>query len=87
MEPTEIKDKLRSFICHEILQKPDYPLADDESLINGGLVDSFAFVNIALFLEETFDVMIPDADLTVENMDTVDTITAYILEQVHSGMM
>lgn len=62
---------LRSYICQELLRNPTYPLLDDEPLITGGLIDSFALVQLAVFIEDTFEVYIPDTDFTVENMDTL----------------
>ena len=67
-------DRLRSFICTELLRDPDYPLGDDEPLISGGLIDSFSIAHLAVFIEREFAVYIADVDLTVENMDTLRQI-------------
>jgi acyl carrier protein len=72
MEVNEIKAKLKKFICDELIRKPDYPLEDDEHMISGGLIDSFSLAYIGVFIEGEFGVYIPDNDLTVENMDTLN---------------
>jgi acyl carrier protein len=64
-----------------MMSSPDYPLADDEPIITGGLIDSFSLVQLALFIEETFGVELPDPELTVENMDTLDLIVKRIEEK------
>ena len=74
-----VRKKLKKFILKEILQNPAYPLKPDEPLISGGLIDTFSVVQIAVFVEETFEIVIPDADLTVENMDTLDQMAGLIL--------
>ena len=79
MNETEIKDKLRTYICSEIIKNKDYPLQDDEPLITGGLVDSFSLVHIAVFIENEIEVKIPDTDLTIETMDTINAMTKRIL--------
>jgi acyl carrier protein len=71
-------DRLRSFICTELLRDPAYPLGDDEPLISGGLIDSFSIAYVAVFIENAFGVYIPDVDLTVENMDTLRQIAETI---------
>lgn len=76
---TAVRKKLKKFILNEILRNPDYRIKSDEPLISGGLIDSFSVVQIAVFVEETFGVVIPDADLTVENMDTLNQMTGLIL--------
>ena len=74
-----VRKKLKNFILKEILRNPDYPMKSDEPLISGGLIDSFSVVQIAVFVEETFEIVIPDADLTIENMDTLDQMAGLIL--------
>jgi acyl carrier protein len=75
---TETLDRLRGFICTELLRDPAYPLGDDEPLISGGLIDSFTVAHVAVFIENEFAVCIPDVDLTVENMDTLRQIVDLI---------
>ncbi len=77
---SEVRKELKKFILNEILRDTTYRIKPDEPLISGGLIDSFSVVQIAVFVEEAFDVVIPDADLTVKNMDTLDKITQLILE-------
>lgn len=71
MQETDIHDRLRRFILADLLRDPDYPLSDDEPLITGGLLDSFAVAQIGVFAEREFDVYIPDSDLSPESMDTL----------------
>jgi acyl carrier protein len=81
MNETEAKEKLKFYICHEIIKNKDYPLQDDERLLTSGLIDSFSLVYIAVFIENEFGVKIPDTDLTIENMDTInDAIKRIMLE-------
>ncbi len=79
-DATRIRAELREYICGELMHDPSYALADDEPLITGGLIDSFALALLAVFIEATFDVYIPDTDLTVERMDTLDQIVARVLQ-------
>ena len=83
MTADEVRAKLKAFICRELMGS-DCALADDEPLFTGGLIDSFSIAYIAVFIEETFDVYIPDTDLTVENMDTVEGIVARVVSELRS---
>jgi acyl carrier protein len=80
MNAQEMRDRLRDFVRSELLRKPDYPLAADEPLITGGLIDSFALAQIGVFVEDAFGVYLPDTDLTVANMDTIDRMVTCILK-------
>lgn len=75
---TEIREKLRQFIVEELLRRSDYRLEDDEPLISGGLIDSFSLAYIGVFIENAFGVYIPDTDLTVANMDSLDQMVARV---------
>lgn len=82
MTETKIKEMLRTYICSEIIKNKDYPLQDNESLLTGGLVDSFSLVHIAVFIEKEIGVKIPDTELSIETMDTVNTMTERILKEL-----
>ena len=78
MDIKEIKEKLKTFICKELLNNPAYPLQDEEPLITSGLMDSFSLAQIGVFAEIQFNVYIPDSDLTVDGMNTVNQMAARI---------
>lgn len=81
MNPIEVKERMRTFIRNELLGRADYPLADEEPLITGGLIDSFSLAQIGVFIEEAFGVYIPDTDLTVASMDTLNQMVARIVTE------
>ena len=75
---SEITSRLRIFICTELMQHPTYPLKDDEPLMSGGLIDSFCVAHIGVFIETAWGVYVPDPELTVEAMDTLNLIAARV---------
>jgi acyl carrier protein len=79
MEEAEVREKLRDFIVNELIRDDAYELEDDEGIITGGLMDSFALAEFGVFVEQAFDVYIPDADLTVAKMDTLDQMVARVM--------
>jgi acyl carrier protein len=78
MDDATIRAKLRDFITRELIRDESYELTDNEGIITEGLMDSFALAEFGVFIEEEFDVYIPDADLTVEKMDTLDQMVARV---------
>ena len=78
MDEATIRAKLRAFITRELIRDESYNLTDNEGIITEGLMDSFALAEFGVFIEEEFDVYIPDADLTVEKMDTLDQMVARV---------
>ena len=82
MDESQIKEKLRKFICTEIMNDPTYQIKDDEALITSGLMDSFSLAQIGVFAEIEFNVYIPDPELTVDNMNTINAMSARIMKKL-----
>ncbi len=74
-----LREKLRAYICKELIRDASYPLTDTEGIITGGLMDSFALAELAVYVEKEFGVYIPDADLTVAKMDTFDQMVVRVM--------
>ena len=49
-------------------------LADDEDLIDTGVVDSLGIFQLVAFLEERFGIAIADTDITPDNFATIERI-------------
>lgn len=79
MDESTVRETLRSFITRDLIRDPDYPLTDTEGIITGRLMDSFALAELGVFVEKEFDVYIPDPDLTVLKMNTLDQIVARVM--------
>lgn len=80
MKEEELREKIRRFITTDLIRDPGYELADDEGIITGGLMDSFALAELGVFIESEFDVYVPDPELTVDKMDTLDEIVSRVLK-------
>lgn len=74
IDDSAARQTLRDFITVHLMQDADYPLADDEPLFSEGLIDPAAMEELSLFIEEQFGLHIDAADLSTENIDTLDAI-------------
>lgn len=75
---TEITNTLATFIAEEILRQPGREIAADEALISSGLIDSFSLMDLALFVEDNFDVRIEDTELNADTFDTLEALAELI---------
>jgi acyl carrier protein len=53
-----------------------YQFNDD--LLNDGIIDSAGLVSFVVFIEEEFDLQIPDEDLLPQNFSSLTTAADYI---------
>lgn len=58
------------------------PLDDTLSLFEASIVDPTGLLEIVLFLEESYGIVVDEADLTPENFDTVELIARYALHRL-----
>jgi acyl carrier protein len=79
MEEAEVREKIRAFIVRDLIRDEEYELENDEGIITGGLMDSFALAEFGVFVEQEFNVYIPDADLTVAKMNTLDQMVDRVI--------
>jgi acyl carrier protein len=77
----EITSQLAGYIAAEILKQPKRAIAADAKLISSGMIDSFHLVDLALFIEEKFNVRIDDAELNAETFDSLDELSALIVQR------
>lgn len=82
MDEQTIREKLRAYITRDLIRDPNYPLTDTEGIITNGLMDSFSLAEFAVYVEQEFGVYIPDPDLTVEKMNTLDQMVARVLRDI-----
>jgi len=73
-----LTSSLATFIAEKILKQPKRVIAPDESLISGGLIDSFSLMDLALFVEDTYNVRIEDTELNADTFDTLNQLAALI---------
>ena len=72
-------DKIRRFILDKIaLGRGVTALADEESLVERGVIDSLGIFQLVSFLEETFGVHIGDEEILLENFSTIIDIDYFV---------
>jgi acyl carrier protein len=73
-----IDAEVRALLAERLqIAADDMPAGDGTSLLDLGL-DSTAILSLVVGLEETFDVEIPDRDITLDNFGAVDSIGRYL---------
>jgi acyl carrier protein len=76
MTTDEIRSALRRFIESELTAGAGF--ADDESLMESGLLSSMGIVRLVQFMNDHFHVTIEDVELEPDNFETLDAMTALV---------
>ena len=70
--------KLKDYIFKELVFTDDpASFGEDDDLLEAGL-DSMGIMRLVLFVEEEFNVMLPDDELEPENLQTLNRLSNWI---------
>jgi acyl carrier protein len=73
----------RAYITENFLYaRPNYVVAEDEHLLEKGVVDSMGMVELITFLQDQFGVEPADDEITEENFATLRRIAAFVLRKL-----
>ncbi|OQX95452.1 hypothetical protein B6I21_05370 [candidate division KSB1 bacterium 4572_119] len=76
----EMQKAVLEYVENEYLEDDDEELEVDTPLISGGIVDSFSMVSLKRFLENKYNISIPDEKATPEAFDSVNNICELVKE-------
>jgi acyl carrier protein len=80
----EIYESLSSFIATQILKQPTRVIKPEEPIISSGLIDSFNLVDLSLYIEKTFGVVVDDTELNRETFDNLSQLTQLVQSRMHT---
>jgi acyl carrier protein len=79
----DFKTPLRKFIEDNFLMGAQgAAFADSDSFMKKHIIDSTGFLELVLFLEETWGVTVDDDEMVPENLDSLDALQGYLARKV-----
>ena len=79
----DIKTQVRQYILNNFLMGGDPErITDGVSFIEKGIIDSTGVLELVSFLQETYGIRIEDAEMTPENLDSLEKIEKYVGSKV-----
>jgi acyl carrier protein len=74
-----MKSTIRQYILENILFTEDESaLHDEESFLDGGIIDSTGVMEIILFIEESYGFRVNDDEMLPANLDSVNKLATFI---------
>ena len=74
----DIATSLRQFIKENLLFGQDLALADRDSFMELGIVDSTGVLELVAFVEDHYRIAVEDHELVPENLDSIENLVAFI---------
>ena len=76
MDETKIKDKLKNHFME--IAPTGEELEFDTDLLNDWFIDSFAVVQIVMFLESEFQLELAPDDINEDNFFSIDSLSSFV---------
>ena len=74
-----IKDAVKAFVIENFLfGDTSNPLADTDSLIENGIIDSTGVLELVAFIEDRYGITVADSEIVPATLDSLGRITAFI---------
>jgi acyl carrier protein len=74
---SELRQSIRECLSKDVKRNVS-AVADDESLLEAGAIDSLGVLQLVAKLEERYGISVSDDDLLPENFDSIHAIAAFV---------
>ena len=69
---------IKEYIKTEILHGRNVDIKEDEDLLSAGIIDSLSILKLVAFVEERFNISVPDEDVVFDNFSSIDALAEYL---------
>ncbi len=74
----QIEDKIREFILKNLYYAEDNTIADEDSFLETGVVDSMGVMELVAFIQSEFGVEVAQNEIVVENFDSIRKLSNFV---------
>jgi acyl carrier protein len=76
---TDIEAAVRAFIAdHYLYREGVGSIADTDSFLARGIIDSMGILELVAFLEQTYAIRVADDEMVPENLDSIRRVSDYV---------
>ena len=74
-----LNEEIRAFVVDNFLfGEGGEKLADGDSLVEGGVIDSMGVAELVAFVESRFGISVADDELVPDNLDSIARVAAFV---------
>jgi acyl carrier protein len=78
-EMENAKQIVKDYVSRELAdESKQTALKEEENLLANGIIDSLGILKLVSFIEQEFDIRVPDEDVTVQNFRSLKDIANYL---------
>lgn len=78
-----IHTQLKDYIAKNLLFiDTEFDYSNDDSFLEQGIIDSTGVLDLVLYVEETYDLIVNDDEITRDNFDSVNKLADFIQQKL-----
>lgn len=85
MEISAVALQVRQFIEDSFLFGQSDGFRDQDSFLEGGIIDSTGILELIAFLQREYGIQVDDEEAVPDNLDSVDRVAAYVCGKLSSA--
>jgi acyl carrier protein len=78
MAQEDVEQEITTFITQEVLSEEDGETVQPGQPLLTGLLDSFGLMSLLAFIEERYEVTIPNNEVVTDNFKSVEVLAAFV---------
>jgi acyl carrier protein len=83
-EKMRVKEKIIGYMKRYLKGREAYDILD-ASLLDEGIIDSVAVIEIVSFIEDTFGIKVEDEEIIPNNLDSINKIDSYVQRKISAN--
>ena len=88
MNTAQVIERTRAYIVENFLyMRRDFEIAETDSLLERGIIDSMGVMELVSFIESEFGVTVGDEDVTEQNIGSLRAIGAFVASRTGRDAM
>ena len=85
IEASTITERLKNFVQQEFPLAKKQGLKSSDRMLDTGIIDSLGILELVGFVEREFAIQVSDEELTPENFQSLDALTAFVQSKSANG--
>lgn len=81
MDSEQIVQQVRQFIQGNFVYGQADPISDDDSFLEGGIIDSTGILELIAFLSQQYSIVVSDEEAVPDNLDSISRVSAFVVRK------
>lgn len=76
-----VRQAVRDFVLDNFYVPASDELGDEASLLEEGVADSTGLLEVIMFLEDTWGIVVEDAEMIPDHLDSIERIATFVVRK------